>query len=104
MRCHKAGAECAWIVRAAIELTPCGQRRYQGSAPVVATSQNWETSPTYQTQSLAFLDKLASRYASSPALIAIGLLNKPTVPTHRVLPYATGGLRESARPARDAPP
>ena len=52
---------------------------------MVAASQNWETSPSYQAQSLAFLDKLASRYASSPALIAIGLLNKPTVRTRCAL-------------------
>ena len=60
------GARCMW-------------RRYESSAPKVAASQTWETSASFQTQSLAFLDKLASRYASSPALVAIGLLNKPTV-------------------------
>jgi hypothetical protein len=41
--------------------------------------QTWESSPSYQNQSLAFLDKLAARYGSSPALVAIGILNKPTV-------------------------
>jgi len=58
---------------------PRDLRRYESSAPGVPTSQNWEASASYQAQSLAFLDKLASRYASSPALVAIGLLNKPTV-------------------------
>ena len=56
---------------------------------MVPTSQNWETSPGYQAQSLAFLDKLASRYASSPALIAIGLLNKPTARSHCIWPHLT---------------
>ena len=45
----------------------------------MANSQKWDSAAAYQNQSLAFLDRLASRYASSPALIAIGILNKPTV-------------------------
>jgi len=61
-------------------------RRYESSAPTVVNSQKWDSSAIYQNQSLAFLDKLASRYASSPALIAIGILNKPTVRS-RQLPW-----------------
>ena len=60
----------------------------------MANSQKWDSSAVYQNQSLAFLDKLAARYASSPALIAIGILNKPTV-RYRQLPQ-TGSVEEHA--------
>ena len=45
----------------------------------MANVESWESSAKFQNQSLTFLAQLASRYASSPALIAIGILNKPTV-------------------------
>ena len=59
------------------------QNGYEASAPEIARKEIWDdtskANPTYQNQSLAFVTQLCQRYGSSPALVAVSLMNEPTV-------------------------
>jgi len=59
------------------------QNGYEASAPEIARKEIWDNtsaaSPTYQNQSLTFVTQLCQRYGSSPALVAVSLMNEPTV-------------------------
>jgi hypothetical protein len=59
------------------------QNGYEASAPEIARTELWDatpyTSPTYYNQSLTFVSQLMQRYGSSPALVAVSLMNEPTV-------------------------
>ena len=59
------------------------QNGYEASAPEIARTELWDAtpapSPDYVNQSLTFVTQLMQRYGSSPALVAVSLLNEPTV-------------------------
>jgi len=60
------------------------QNGYEASAPEIARTEIWDSAPkgsdpTYQNQSLTFVTQLCQRYGSSPALVAVSLMNEPTV-------------------------
>lgn len=59
------------------------QNGYEASAPEIARTELWDhipnPDPTYANQSLTFVTQLMQRYGSSPALVAVSLMNEPTV-------------------------
>jgi hypothetical protein len=59
------------------------QNGYEASAPEIARTELWDATPypnpTYYNQSLTFVTQLMQRYGSSPALVAVSLMNEPTV-------------------------
>jgi len=70
------------------------QNGYEASAPEIARTEIWDSAPkgsdpTYQNQSLTFVTQLCQRYGSSPALVAVSLMNEPTV-RRRSRPSACG--------------
>ena len=70
-------------VNLAVHAVNGSQNGYEASAPEIARTELWDatpyTSPTYYNQSLTFVTQLMQRYGSSPALVAVSLMNEPTV-------------------------
>ena len=65
------------------------QNGYEASAPEIARTELWDhipnPDPTYQNQSLTFVTQLMQHYGSSPALVAVSLMNEPTVTARSLL-------------------
>ena len=80
---YAAGAIYGIGVIVEVHATNGSQNGYDHSAPFSKGQQLWDSAtqptPSYPAQAVALVSNLTARYAASPALLGVSLLNEPTV-------------------------